>query len=281
MNSDYQRIERALTWLQRNRDRQPGLGDLAGELNLSPAHTQRLFKRWAGLSPKQFLEFLNVGNARRWLDDSRSVLETSYGLGLSAPARLHDQMLSVDAVTPGQYKSGGDGLIIRYGFTDSPFGPCLMALTDRGICHLSFVDDPADRTALLDRLRGQWPVARLLADEADCRAVALGLFRGAGPRVPLMLRGTNFQVKVWQALLRIPPGCLSTYGDLARRIGNPAASRAVGNAVGANPVAYLVPCHRVIRANGELGGYRWGSSRKRAMLCSEARFRIAPDQERC
>lgn len=268
MSSDYARIQHALRYLDEHADIQPTLDDVATEIGVSPFHCQRLFRRWAGVSPKRFLQYLTVDHAKRLLRESATVLDTSYEVGLSGPGRLHDHFVSVEAMTPGEYKRLGQGLEIRYGRHPSPFGEMLVATTQRGVCAIAF-----DRTGVDDRvwLEREWGRARLVHDPAATAPVAARLF--AAGEVPLLVRGTNFQVQVWRALLEIPSGALVSYADVARRIGRPSSARAVAGAVAANRVAFLIPCHRVIRSLGETGGYRWGSERKRAMIGWEAAAR--------
>ncbi len=272
MESDYQRIEKAILFLQDHVYDQPGLEEVAEYLHLSPYHFQRLFKRWAGISPKRFLQFLTLDYAKQLLRESRNNLETTYRAGLSSPSRLHDLFVVVDAVTPGEYKAHGSGLEILYGVHGSPFGSCLVALTERGLCALSFVG-AAGPQAALDSLHRQWPKAVLKESpgrtEWVIRRVFEPLQQDDRSPIPLLLKGTNFQIKVWEALLSIPMGSLTSYQELARAIGNPTASRAVGSAVGTNPIAYLIPCHRVIRSSGAFGNYRYGTVRKKAILLWE------------
>lgn len=267
---DYQRIRDAILFLEANADRQPDLEELAEHLGLSSSHCQRVFTRWAGVSPKRFLQFLTVEHAKRLLRRSMSVLDASYEVGLSGPGRLHDLFVATEAVTPGEYKQFGDGLDVRWGIHPSPFGDCLVAETDRGICHLSFGD--GGLAANRERLEHDWQRSTLVRDDEATHETARRIFapaRRAEPR-RLMLKGTNFQIKVWRALLEIPQGALVTYGDVARALGRPTATRAVASAIGANPVSYLVPCHRVLRSTGALGGYAWGTERKRALIAWEA-----------
>jgi len=270
--SDFSRVAAAIRYLEARADHQPGLEELAGAAGLSPSHFQRLFKRWAGVSPKRFLQYLTVEHAKDLLRDSNSVLDTSFEVGLSGPGRLHDLFVAVEAVTPGEYKAMGAGLEIAWGLHDTLFGRCLLATTPRGICHLSF---PAAGSAEgFERLRRDWGLARLVEDAAATRP-AVETFLLAEPESParplgLVIKGTNFQLKVWNALLQIPRGRAVSYGDIAAHIGTPNAHRAVGTAVGANPIAWLIPCHRVLRKGGQLGGYRWGTTRKRAMIGWEA-----------
>jgi len=255
MDSDYERIEKAILFLQDHVCDQPALEEVAEHLHLSPYHFQRLFKRWAGISPKRFLQFLTLDYAKQLLRENRNNLETTYRAGLSSPSRLHDLFVAVDAVTPGEYKAHGSGLEIYYGVHDSPFGSCLVALTERGLCALSFVGATGPQAAL-DSLYRQWPKAVLKESPGKTEWVTQRAFeplqQADRSSIPLLLKGTNFQIKVWEALLSVPPGSLTSYQDLARAIGKPTASRAVGSAVGANPIAYLIPCHRVIRSTGAL-----------------------------
>jgi len=266
MNSDYARIAEAIHFIDRNTQSQPGLDAVANHLGLSAFHAQRLFKRWAGVSPKRLLQCLTLEHAKQLLLESTSVLDTAFEVGLSGGSRLHDHFVSLEAVSPGEYQRRGAGLTIRYGFGPSPFGEALIGRTERGVCALSF---PEERDSGLGWLRDQWPGADLRFDGAAAREATREIFEN-GERVPLFARGTNFQVKVWRALLAIPAGEVTTYGRIAGAIGRPRASRAVGSAVGANRVAFLIPCHRVLRELGLTGGYRWGTERKRAMLAWES-----------
>lgn len=269
---DYARIERALRFLNLNYLHRPTLDEIAAHVHLSPFHFERLFQRWAGTSPKRFLQFLTKEHAKTLLRDSRSLLDAACGSGLSGAGRLHDLFVTCEAVTPGEYKLHGKGLTIEYGFHPTPFGEGLLARTDRGICALRFLS-PASRSPALRELRDEWPAAKFVENGRDTRGICRRIFGGAGTaaRRPfhLHLRGTNFQLKVWQALLMIPPGRLTNYGELAARIGAPRASRAVGSAIARNPIAYLIPCHRVIRSLGVIGDYRWGHERKQAMIARE------------
>ncbi len=270
MISDYQRIESAINYLRENAPAQPGLRELAEACGLSPYHFQRLFRRWAGVSPKQFLQYLTVQHARQLLEASASTLEACFEVGLSGPGRLHDHFVTIEAVTPGDVKRLGEGLEIRYGTFESPFGRTFVAHTKRGICALEFVDDAALDSSV-NRLQKRWPHASLHHDDMHIERQARGLFTdgGQGQEFKVLVQGTNFQVQVWQALLRIPPGHVCAYGQLAAYIGKPEATRAIASAIGANSVACLIPCHRVLRAGGELGGYRWGLARKQALLGRE------------
>lgn len=270
---DYERIREAIRFLERNTDRQPELAELAAHLDLSPSHCQRLFKRWAGVSPKRFLQFLTVEHAKRLLRDSASVLDTSLEVGLSGPGRLHDLFVAVEAVTPGEYKQHGEGVEVRWGVHPAPFGNCLLACTERGVCHLSFGD--GDLGENRRRLERDWERSTLVRDDEATGSMARRIFdperwrRDHPQEMRLLLKGTNFQIKVWRALLEIPPGTVVSYGELARFLGRPSATRAVASAIAANPVAYLVPCHRVLRSTGALGGYAWGTERKRALIAWE------------
>lgn len=268
MQSDYQRIAAAIRFLDEQAAEHPRLSDVAAEVGLSEFHFQRLFQRWAGISPKRFLQYAASGRAIELLRRRASTLDASLEAGLSGPGRLHDLTLQVIAMTPGEIQNQGAGLEIEYAFFETRFGTALMASTPRGLCHLSFTEHK--REALKD-LAASWPAARLVEKEQSLQKQFDLIFseRGRG-RLSLCVRGTNFQVRVWEALLKIPEGRLTTYGELAREIGAPQASRAVGSAVGDNPIAYLIPCHRVIRSTGAFGQYRWGEERKRAMIAYES-----------
>jgi len=271
--ADYARIERAIRYLDANRHAHPGLEQVAKHVGLSESHFQKLFTRWAGISPKRFLQHQTAQVVKQLLRDRHTVLDASYEAGLSGPSRLHDLLVNAEAVTPGEYQRAGEGMEVRYGFHPTVFGECLLAVTTRGICHLAFVH-PVSRRDALDRLAHDWPRANLVADQAATRGPAAKAFPAPGaaraPGLAIHVKGTNFQLKVWNALLQVPDGALTTYGDLAEAIGAPGAARAVGTAVGSNPISYLIPCHRVIRATGELGGYAWGPDRKRVMLSLES-----------
>jgi AraC family transcriptional regulator of adaptative response/methylated-DNA-[protein]-cysteine methyltransferase len=275
-SSEYDTVARAIRFLHRNFKRQPSLEEVARHVGLSQFHFQRLFSRWAGVSPKRFLQYLTVEYAKTRLRESSPVLHAAFDAGLSGPARLHDLLLTTEGVTPGQFKAMGETLAISHGFADTPFGPALLANTPRGLCHLAFLEanDLEGSTAVSD-LADAWPEATILHDPDGAKALAGTIFsrvpHGGGPQtLPLLLRGTNFQIRVWTALLRIGSGHLTSYGRLAKLLGHPGASRAIGTALGRNPVAYLIPCHRVIRESGLPGGYRWGPERKEAILGWEA-----------
>jgi AraC family transcriptional regulator of adaptative response/methylated-DNA-[protein]-cysteine methyltransferase len=274
--SDYVRIERAIRYLDRERAAAPSLKDVAEHVGLSESHFQRMFTRWAGISPKRFVQHRTAEVVKQLLRERRPVLEATYEAGLSGPGRLHDLIVNAEAVTPGELQRGGLGITVRYGFHPTPFGECVIAVTPRGICHLAFVA-PMTRKDAMARLEHDWPLAQLVPDQDATRAAAAKAFPPPGstkvPSLSLHVKGTNFQLKVWRALLEIPAGEVTTYGAIATKVGDPKASRAVGTAVGSNPVSYLIPCHRVIRASGELGGYAWGVERKKVMLRREALWR--------
>lgn len=270
---DYRRVEKAIRFLEARRPDQPDLDQVARHVGVSSSHLHRIFRRWAGVTPKRFLQYLTVEHARSLLEASSPVLEAAYGAGLSGGGRLHDHFVQIEAVTPGQEKERGRGLVIRTGIHPSPFGPALLGVTERGICFLAF-PEPGDDEAL-DDLARRWPEAELRRDPEATEPLARRAFAplekdDVDVPLPLHLRGTNFQVQVWRALLRVPEGGVTSYGRLARIVERPGAARAVGSAVASNPVAYLIPCHRVIRSTGDFGEYRWGSARKRAMLGREA-----------
>lgn len=271
---DYARIEAALRYLDEHAARQPSLAEAARAAHLSPHHFQRVFRRWAGISPKRFVQVHTVETAKARLRAGRSVLDAAWDAGLSGPGRLHDLFVNLEAVSPGEFKARGGGLIVRHGFHPSPFGTALLAATDRGICHLAFVDEGRERKAL-EELRRAWPSAELKQDAPATAKLIARVFPASANgrrREPLtvLAGGTNFQAQVWRALLKVPPGTRTTYGALAKAIGKPKAARAVGQAVARNPIAYLIPCHRVVRSLGALGDYRWGADRKRALLAWEA-----------
>ncbi len=277
--TDYERVGRAIRFLEERRAEQPSLDELAAVMGLSPHHCHRLFSRWVGTTPKRFLQILTAEHAKRALSESRSVLDAAFEAGLTSPGRLHDLMVTLEAVSPGEYRSAGAGLEMRWGVHPTPFGEAFVAVTGRGICALEFLAGRQPREAA-DELAAAWPAAAVLHDPGATGPVMERIFpaRGARPEGPfhLLVRGTNFQVRVWQALLRIPSGAVISYGDLARRLGKPGAARAVGGAVGANPISYLIPCHRVVREATGLGLYRWGAERKHALLAWEAARQARP-----
>lgn len=271
--ADYRRVEQAILFLEKNFPQQPSLKEIAGNVGVSEFHFQRLFARWVGISPKRFLQFLTKEYAKQLLAESRSVLDVSYESGLSGPGRLHDLFVACEAVTPGEFKNKGTGLSITYGFHPSPFGECLLAVTERGVCGLS-LGPVSGRKRMLASLKKSWKRARFTEDSNGTRALVRRVFALFGKAKPaplhLFFQGTNFQLKVWEALLRIPAGSVVTYQDIARHIGMPLAARAVGNAVGQNPIPFLIPCHRVIRKSGQSGNYGLGPARKKAILGWEA-----------
>lgn len=279
--SDYARIEKTIRYIEANFRAQPSLADIAAQVHLSEYHFQRLFRRWAGISPKRFLQTLTAEFARDLLRESRTVLEVSDAAGLSSASRLHDLVVTLHAATPGDIQNQGANLVIQYGFHPSPFGELLLALTARGICAIEFVS-VGGRDAALARIQRQWQAAQWRPQPRATQAIATRLFCAtplARERFDLLVQGSNFQVKVWQALLHIPSGSAVAYEDVAARIETPAATRAVASAVARNPIAFLIPCHRVIRKTGAFGEYRWGTTRKKALLGWEAAQRVRGDDE--
>ena len=266
----YATIAEAIRFVRNRVYEQPSLEEVASHVGLSPHHLQRVFSQWAGISPKRFLQFLTKEHAKALLRDSRDVLTTSLAAGLSGPSRLHDLMVSCEALTPGEVGALGQGMRIQFGFASTPFGDLIAGVTHRGVCHLRFVEPGAGDAAEAE-LRGDWPRAEFQRSDETAQMLArrMAALSGAPNPLTVLVRGTNFQVKVWEALLRIPPGCVASYGDVARTVGSPRAVRAVGTALSHNPVAVLIPCHRVIREQGDIGGYRWGEDRKRALLVWE------------
>ncbi|MGB2015919.1 MAG: methylated-DNA--[protein]-cysteine S-methyltransferase [Candidatus Puniceispirillum sp.] len=268
---DYERVERAIGYIARHYKDKPSLDDVAAAIHVSPFHFQRLFSKWAGISPKKFIQFLSLDYAKTSLRaPGTSVLDAAYGAGFSGAGRLHDLFMTIEGMTPGAFKQQGAVLDINYDFADSPFGTVMIASTRNGICHMAF---EADRDAGFATLYRTFPEARFHPHRDQLQTSTLSVFdrKQASPdgKIKLHLQGTPFQIKVWEALLKIPMGGLASYGDVARMIGQPAASRAVGTAIGHNPVAFLIPCHRVIRQNGAIGGYMWGAERKQAMIAWE------------
>lgn len=275
--SDYDRIAEAIRFIDARLEDQPGLADVAEHLELSEFHFHRLFRRWTGITPKDFLQVLTLARAKCLLSESQDLLTASLNLGLSGTSRLHDLFVTMEKMTPGEFKGGGAGVTVRWGIHPTPFGQALLAATARGLCGLAFLDT-GSREAFQD-LRRRWPKARLEEDqratEPMAGAIASRMCGKPGAPLRLVLKGSPFQVQVWEALLAIPEGHLVTYQNIARSIGAPESSRAVGNAVGANPIAYLIPCHRVIKATGLIGNYRWGAERKTAMIATEGARRLA------
>jgi len=275
-DSDYARVEAAIKYIEERATAQPSLEEVAGQIGLSTYHFQRLFTRWAGVSPKRFLQYITVEAAKKLLDESASVLDTALDVGLSGPSRLHDLFISAEAVTPGEFKRSGEGLEIRYCVRPTIFGDCLVAASPRGLCAVEFLDvtDPRAAPAALETLKRRWNKATFVEDPTAGKAALDLLTPGAtlssSQPLALHLKGSNFQLKVWQALLAIPDGHLISYSQLAEKIGAPGAARAVGTALGQNPIAFIIPCHRVLRASGEIGGYKWGIERKKAIIAFEA-----------
>ncbi len=271
--SDYERVRRIIAYISERWREQPSLEDIAEAVGLSTTHVHHLFRRWAGLSPKAFLQAITLDNAKALLAQSASVLDATYEVGLSGPARLHDLFVTHEAMTPGDYKAGGAGLTMRFGFHPSPFGEAILVATERGLAGLGFVDD-GDREAALADMRRRWPKAAYVEDHAATMPLARRIFDPtrweAEQPLRVVLIGTDFEVRVWQTLLRIPLGRATTYSDIASRIGKPSACRAVGAAVGKNPISFVVPCHRVLGRSGALTGYHWGLTRKQAILGWEA-----------
>ncbi len=265
----YTLIDQAIRYIEANARQQPELKEIASAVGMSEYHFQRIFTRWAGISPKRFMQFLTKEHAKELLDKSENLLDATHQVGLSSLGRLHDLFINTEAVTPGEYKTRGAGLTIRYGIHPTPFGKCLIATTERGICHLGFVEGGEGTS--IDYLADHWKQAVMIEDYRATAPLVTRIFSSGMPDTPLKLhlRGTNFQIKVWEALLNIPAGAVTTYEHIAAQIGRPKAVRAVGTAVGDNPIAYLIPCHRVIRKSGEFGNYMYGSARKKAILVKE------------
>lgn len=271
-NSDtYDRMAKAIAFMRQHHLSPPDLKTLAQHVQLSESHFQRLFTAWAGISPKRFAQYLTVEYAKAKITETKSLLDLTIETGLSSPGRLHDLFVKLEAMSPGEFKARGAGLQIRYGIHNTPFGYCLIATTTRGICNLQFLDH-TDETRAAHDLHLAWPQAEMICDPQVTQAIHDRIFTPSLDQPPLTLhvKGTNFQIQVWRALLQIPFAGIATYQGLATSIGRPTAARAIGNAIGSNPIAYLIPCHRVIRESGELGGYRWGLDRKVMLLGWEA-----------
>jgi AraC family transcriptional regulator of adaptative response/methylated-DNA-[protein]-cysteine methyltransferase len=271
--ADYEVVRKAIGHIRGHWREQPEIEAIAEAAGVTPTELHHLFRRWAGLTPKAFLQALTLDGARQLLRDSASVLDASYEVGLSGPGRLHDLFVAHEAMSPGEWKTGGEGLTMYFGFHPSPFGNALIVATDRGLAGLAFADAGAERATLLDMKR-RWPRANYLEDAARTAPIAQRVFDSKQWRAQQPLRvvliGTDWEVRVWEALLKIPMGRLTTYSGLAGKVRKPAAARAVGSAVGKNPIAFVVPCHRVIGKAGALTGYHWGLTRKHAMLGWEA-----------
>ncbi len=277
MSSHYHLVERAIQRIATADESMPDLDTLASEMGLSSSHFQRVFTEWAGVSPKRFAQFLSLERARASLDADESVLDASCAAGLSSPGRLHDLFIACEAVTPGEYRRRGAGLEITYGWATSPFGDALVLTTARGICGLSFVTEDG-RDAALSDARARWSAASFREDASAVASIARTIFsprRDTAERLTLSLHGTPWQIKVWEALLRIPPGALVSYDAIAAAVGAPKSARAVGTAVAENPIGYVIPCHRVIRKSGAIHAYRWGRARKLAIIGWEAARREA------
>lgn len=267
-NINYNRIAQAIEYIQTHFKSQPNLDEVAEKIHLSPSHFQRLFTDWAGVSPKKFLQYISVENAKNILkkDNRATLFDTAFETGLSSTSRLHDLFVNIEGMTPAEYKNGGQNLTIYYDFEESPFGSLIVASTSKGVCYMAFDED--NEKALND-LKAKFPNAVFQQQSDELQQNALSIFRNDWSRleqVKLHLKGTDFQLKVWESLLKIPLGKLSTYGELANEIGNPNASRAVGTAIGSNPVAFLIPCHRIIQSTGTFGGYMWNPIRKTAII---------------
>jgi AraC family transcriptional regulator of adaptative response/methylated-DNA-[protein]-cysteine methyltransferase len=269
--TNYKRIATAIEYIRSNFASQPSLDEIAENISLSPFHFQRLFTDWAGVSPKKFLQYITIAHAKKILQENGSTLfDTALETGLSGTSRLHDLFIQIEGMTPGEYKNGGENLTIQYSFAESPFGNLIVASTNKGICHMAFADD---KDIALAELKLQFPNARYKQMVDLIQQNALFIFNHDWQKlheIKLHLKGTPFQLKVWETLLKIPLGKLATYGTIAKEIHSPKASRAVGSAIGDNPVAYLIPCHRVIQSTGNIGEYHWGSIRKTAMIGWEA-----------
>ena len=271
--TDYDVVRQVIEYVTENWRDQPSLEAIAERVRMEPTRMQKLFTRWAGLSPKAFLQAITLDHARTLLEQSATVLDTTYEVGLSGPGRLHDLFVTHEAVTPGAYRARGEGLLIRYGFHPSPFGTALVMSTEYGLAGLAFADEGKEQEALADMMR-RWPRAEYIEDSAATAPLAARVFHPEKWRAETPLRvfliGSDFEVRVWETLLKIPVGCATTYSDVAQKIERPSAARAVGAAVGKNPISFVVPCHRVLGRSGQLTGYHWGLTRKRAILGWEA-----------
>lgn len=268
---NYQRIAEAIEYLKNNFKEQPNLDDVAKKVHLSPFHFQRMFSDWAGTTPKKFLQYITLAYSKKLLKENQATLfDAAFESGLSGTGRLHDLFVNIEGMTPAEYKNGGKNLTINYSFAESPFGNIIVASTTKGICHMGFADD---RSLAFTILQSHFPNAEFIQIVDNFQQTALYIFRNDWSQlheIKLHLKGTDFQLKVWETLLKVPMGNVATYGDIAQEIDNPNASRAVGTAIGHNPVAFLIPCHRVIKSTGETGGYMWGTTRKTAIIGWEA-----------
>jgi AraC family transcriptional regulator of adaptative response/methylated-DNA-[protein]-cysteine methyltransferase len=268
--TNYERVEKAIEFISKNYHQQPDLDEVAKQVHVSPFHFQRMFKEWAGVTPKKFLQYISVEHAKTLLKQDFSLIDVTFEMGLSGTSRLHDLFITIEGMTPGEYKNGGEQLNINYSFAETPFGNIIVASTNKGICHLAFADD--EKIALKE-LKALFPNATFKQVVDTTQQNALFIFTQDWKnldKIKLHLKGTSFQLKVWEALLKVPLGQLTTYADIAATVGNEKASRAVGSAVGDNPVAFLIPCHRVIKSTGVIGQYHWGSTRKTAIIGWEA-----------
>lgn len=267
---NYQRIEEAIQYLEQNFQRQPDLDEVAEKVHLSPFHFQRIFTEWAGISPKRFLQFLTIDYLKKKLQQSKNIVEAAEAAGLSSQSRVYDLFTTLEGVTPHEYKQHGSGIRIEYGFHETPFGLCLLGATERGICWLSFLRTDEDPQIALESLKEHWHNSVFHQSHELTAASVERIFNAAKRETPgrlhVFVKGTNFQLKVWEALLKIPMGGVTTYQGIAEAIQHPQAMQAVGSAVGANHIAYLIPCHRVIRKDGMLGEYRWSSTRKKSII---------------
>ncbi len=277
----YDRMARAIAFMRQHHLDQPDLKTVAQQVHLSEYHFQRLFTQWAGISPKRFSQYLTVEYAKSKIAETKSLLDLTADAGLSSPGRLHDLFVNLEAMSPGEFKANGAGLQIRYGIHGTPFGHCLIATTPRGICNLHFLDQ-LDVKLAEQHLQAEWSKAEIVRDQQISGEMCDRIFSVIQYNSPVVLhvKGTNFQIQVWRALLNIPFAGMTTYQDLATSIGRPTAARAIGNAIGRNPIGYLIPCHRVIRTSGELGGYRWGLERKTAILSWEAAKKVRSEESR-
>ena len=268
---NFERIESAISYIKENFKSQPSLEEIAEHIHLSPHHFQRLFTEWAGTSPKKFIQYLSVEYAKSLLKEkSATLFDAAFETGLSGSSRLHDLFIKIEGMTPGEFKNGGENLTIHYNFYSSPFGKIIAASTNKGVCHLAFEEDEKKG---FDGLKNRFPKAKFNKSSDHFQQDAVAIFKEDWKNlnsIKLHLKGTDFQIKVWETLLKIPAGNLTTYAKVAKQIKKPTASRAVGTAIGANPVAYLIPCHRVIQSSGILGGYHWGTTRKAAIIGWEA-----------
>lgn len=268
--TNYERIQTAIEYINSNFRQQPDLDEVAKQVHVSPFHFQRMFKEWAGVSPKKFLQYISIQHAKQLLEQNNSLADVSFETGLSGTSRLHDLFINIEGMTPGEYKNGGETLHINYSFAETPFGNIIVASTTKGICHLSFADD---EQKALSELKKHFPKAAFKQVVDTIQQNALFIFTQDWKdisKIKLHLKGTDFQIKVWEALLKVPLGGLTTYANIASSVGNEKASRAVGSAVGDNPVAFLIPCHRVIKSTGAFGEYHWNSIRKKAIIGWEA-----------